>query len=152
MRSLIALVFVATALSANAAELVSRKFSFTYFGHDVGSSTYYSCDSAEDMAREQLQTLGAQNIRVSCSGGIQNWGNRWDAFPVSITARFAVPASRENAQRMVIKDSGRDSNCDFNAQFLAQLLKKLPNARLVSRSVSCRGADGRYSFTVDAAL
>ena len=152
MRLMIIMALVLSSLAATAGDLVSRRFSFTYIGGDMGTRTYYNCDSVEDMLRDHLRTLGAQNIRVSCSGGIQTWGNRWDATPVSMSARFVVPASRDNAQRLVIADRGFNTNCDFNVQMLNKLLRSLPNARMVSRSNSCRGSEGRYSFTVDAAL
>lgn len=152
MRLMIAMCLIVSSLSAFGSELVSRKFSFTYFGSDVGSRTFYSCDSAEDMLRDRLVELGAQNVRVSCFGGIENWGGTWNATPVSLTARFMVPGTRANAQRLVIMGDRFNSNCDFNVQMMNKLLKNLPNARMVSRKSSCRGARGSWSYTVDAAL
>jgi len=152
MRLMIIMALVLSSLTASATDLVARRFSFTYQDRNPGTRTYHNCDSVEDTLRDHLQTLGAQNIRVTCSGGIQNWGNRWDAWPVSLSARFSVPANRDNAQRLVIADRGFNTNCDFNVQMLTSLLRNLPNARTISKSNSCRGSDGRYSFTVEAAL
>ena len=152
MRFMIAMCLIVSSLSVFGNELVSRKFSFTYFGSDIGSRTYYNCDSAEDIMRDRLVELGAQNVRVSCFGGIENWGGRWNATPVSLTARFMVPGSRANAQRIVLKSDRFESNCDFNVQLMNKLLKSLPNARMVSRKSSCRGGRGNWSYTVDAAL
>lgn len=152
MRLIIAVALLVSSFAASAVETVSRRFSFTYMDRSVVTRTYHNCDSVEDTLRDHLRTLGAQNIRVTCSGGIQNWGNRWEAWPVSLSARFVVPANRDNAQRLVIADRGFNTNCDFNVQLLSKLLRELPNARMISKNDRCRGSEGSYSFTVDAAL
>ena len=153
MRSILALCLLMASLTSTAADYVARKFSFTYFGNDLGSRTYYSCDSAEDMLKEHLERLGAQSIRTSCFGGIQTWGGRLDAQPVSLSARFQVLNDISATSRVVLSSRSRgEENCDFNVSLLRQLLKVMPNVKLVSRQSSCRGSRGNWNYTLDVAL
>ncbi|MBD65602.1 MAG: hypothetical protein CME62_10375 [Halobacteriovoraceae bacterium] len=45
-----------------------------------GSRVYYNCNSVEDKVEDVLLQLGAKNIRVRCSGGLDRWGMSTDAF------------------------------------------------------------------------
>lgn len=153
MRLILALAIALSCVSAFAQDTVTRRFNFTYFGSDVGTRTYYNCDSAEQILRDHLESLGAQNVRTSCFGGIQNWGNRWDATPVSLSARFSVSTDSSRVSRVVLSSNrSGNSDCDFNVSLLGQLLKVMPNVKMVSRSSSCRGAEGRWNYTLDVAL
>src|SRR4051812_34217608 len=83
MKKPVALLVLFFSMSSFAA-----KVSFTYFGNEGNRQSYYSCDYVQVQAEEYLDTFGAKNVEVYCSGGIQPWGS---AQPVSVNATFDVP-------------------------------------------------------------
>ena len=132
--------------SAFATEYVSRKMNFTpnmYTGRTV---SYYNCSSLEDTIESHLKALGAQNIRVSCSGGIEMGWNT----PAHVRANFevAVPAANDASRQLSL--SGRDS-CSMNVQFLDAAIPLFPGVKVLSKHSSCMGGrfdSWKYSLSV----
>ena len=130
--TLIAL-FVSTA--AFATEYVSKKLSWSPMTHSGWTETYYNCDWAEGQVESHLQSLGAQNISVSCSGGIQwNWTS-----PIFVNAKFDVPTNGSVSRDVTL--SGNDA-CNFNTDFLDRVIPMFPGVAVRSRRSSCMG--GRF--------
>lgn len=123
--------------SAFATEYVSRKLSFGPSMYNGGTVTYYNCSSVEDTVESHLKALGAQNIRVSCSGGIEMGWNT----PAHVRASFevAVPAANDASRQVGL--SGRES-CSLNTQFLDAAIPLFPGVKVLSKRSSCMG--GRF--------
>ena len=142
--TMIALVLAAS--SAFATEYVSRKLSFGPLTHSGWNQTYYNCDWAEDQVESHLEALGAQNVRVSCSGGIEwNWTS-----PIFVTARFDAPVPAANDASRSVVLAGRES-CGFNTEFLDKAIPLFPGVQLNRRSSSCSGGrldSWKYELTV----
>ena len=65
--------------SAFASEYVTKKLSWGPRTHHGGTVTYYNCDSVENTVESHLEALGAQNVSVNCSGGIEmGWSTLGD--------------------------------------------------------------------------
>jgi hypothetical protein len=62
------------------AHRVSIHKEFTLWSSTPTGSIYYNCDSVEDAVTELLSKLGARNISVRCTGGIQDYEPPMDAF------------------------------------------------------------------------
>lgn len=124
--------------NAFSTEYVSKSFSYSDSGRDGNSTNYYSCDYAESALRTHLQTLGAIDINVSCSGGIE-FGR---FLPVNLESNFKVTAltdpSTAKIESVTIKSVRRgDSPCFFNTKLLNKLVKNFPNVYVDSKSTSC---------------
>lgn len=140
--TVIALMVFAT--SSFATEYVSKKMGWSPMTSSGWNQTFYNCDWAEDQVESHLQSLGAQNVHVSCSGGIETG---WTG-PISISARFDVPVNGTVAKDVVL--SGRES-CSFNTQFLDRAIPMFPGVTLNSRRSSCMGGrldSWKYELTV----
>lgn len=128
--TIIALAFAAT--TAFATEYASKKLSWSPMTHSGWNQTYYNCSFAQDQVEAHLETLGAQNIRVTCSGGIEwNWTS-----PVFITAKFDVPVNGTVTRGA--KLAGRES-CAFNTEFLDRVIPMFPGVAVRARRSSCSG-------------
>jgi hypothetical protein len=145
---LIAVAALLLAFNAFAVEFTTTTFSHTDTGIDGFSRNYYSCDFAESALESHLETLGASNISVSCSGGIEyNWG----MFPVNLAARFDMPsATPENHTRSEnIRVSSRsfgNSSCNFHTKLLNKLLPLFTNVAVNAKRTSCMDNDSRWSY------
>lgn len=120
--------------SAFATEYVSRKLSFSPRTYTGGTVTYYNCDSVESTVESHLATLGAQNIRVSCTGGLEmGWST-----PAHVRATFdvAVPAANDASREASL--SGRES-CSLNTEFLDAAIPLFPGVKVLSKRSSCMG-------------
>ncbi len=140
------IALLAMVLSFN---VLAVEFSHTDFGNDGFSRHYYSCDFAEAALEGHLEALGATQIDVSCSGGIESWG----VFPVTLQARFDLPnATRENHTRATalrLKASSRfNEACFFHTKLLNKLLKVTSNVEVNSRSAHCVDNRSRWSYSV----
>ncbi len=61
--------------AAFSAEYKSQETNFTIQTWTMyGSTVYYNCDSVETKTKDLLKTLGAKNINVRCTGGIDVFG------------------------------------------------------------------------------
>lgn len=132
MMTIVAALFAVS--SAFATEYVSRKLSFSPRTHNGGTISYYNCDSVEDTVASHLEDLGAQNVRVSCSGGIEmGW-----MTPVFVRASFDAAVSASNGVTRTVVLQGSES-CHLNTEFLDAAIKLFPTATLESKRASCNG-------------
>ncbi len=145
--------FIALFAALVSSTAFATDFTFTYFGRDVGSVTYYNCDSVESIVEGHLEALGATSIRVRCTGGIENWGGTWRAMPVRVRASFNSPVATGNGEHTVLLNSraGRNTGCGFNTALLDRLLPVVENVRVVSREARCNGEQGRWAYHVEVA-
>ncbi len=142
--TVIAALFIVS--SAFASEYVSRKMSFSPRTNNGETTTYYNCDSVESIVESHLEDLGAQNVRVSCSGGIQmGWTS-----PAFVRANFEVALPGVNGTSRQVVLTGRDS-CSLNVEFLDAALKLFPGVKVVSKRSSCMGGrldSWKYTLSV----
>ena len=130
--TVIAALFIVS--SAFASEYVARKLNWSPRSHNGGTISYYNCDFVEATVESHLADLGAQNVRVSCSGGIEmGW-----TTPAHVRASFevAVPSANGTSREVVL--SGRES-CSLNVEFLDKALPLFPGVKVVSKRSSCMG-------------
>lgn len=73
--SVVLVALVGQTVLAIPASNVSNSYGFTISSiWDFGGRVYYNCDSVEDAAKDMLQHLGARNISVQCTGGLDHNG------------------------------------------------------------------------------
>lgn len=140
--TMIALVLAAT--TAFATEYATKKMSWSPMTHSGWNTTYYNCDWAEGQVESHLKALGGQNVRVTCSGGIETG---WTS-PIFVNAKFDVPTNGSVSRGVTL--SGRES-CDFNTEFLDAAIPMFPGVALRSRRSSCSGGrldSWSYTLTV----
>lgn len=146
MRFLTVLTLVFS-VSASAGEWATKKISFspsTYTGG--GTQHWYNCDSVEDTVEKHLEDLGATNISVRCSGGLDNGRFPSPAF-VSGTFDAPVPTPEEDGVSAIVLE-GRQS-CSLNTEFLDYVLPMFSGATVISRRASCWGSwSDRWKYTI----
>lgn len=140
-------LFILLTSLAQATEYVKKEIDFTYVGNNGSSSTYYSCDYARDQLERHLQSLGAQKIDVSCSGGL----DRWMTMPVSLYGSIEVPTglTAENARattKILKPASAFDTACDFNVKLLDTIIPLFDNVTLVNKRGVCFNNRSRWSY------
>lgn len=140
--TIIALVFAAT--SAMATEYMSKKLSWSPLMRSGWNQTFYNCDWAENQVESHLESLGAVNVSVSCSGGIEwNWTS-----PIFVRAKFDVPVNGAVTESRTL--AGREA-CSFNTELLDKVIPMFPGVTLNSRRSSCMGGRTdmwKYELTV----
>lgn len=147
---LIAVAALLLAFNAFAVEFTTTTFRHTDNGIDGFSRNYYSCDFAESALESHLETLGASNIRVTCSGGIEQG---WGMWPVNLTARFDIPSAtaenhtRSEATRVSSRSFG-NSSCNFHTKLLNKLLPLFTNVSVGAKRTTCMNNDSRWSYDV----
>lgn len=141
MKKLFAAVVCALSLSAFAG---SEKVSFGYSGIEGWGQSYYSCDYAEAQTEKHLATLGATQVDVRCTGGIE-FGRMW---PVSVTATFDLPvlSGRNEAEAVTIKGERRNPACGLNVAIIKAILPKFSNVTVLAKNDSCAFASSTYSY------
>jgi hypothetical protein len=145
MRSyVLIMVFCFVSMSAFSAEYVAKSFSYSDSGRDGMSQNFYSCDYAESALSSHLEKLGAIDINVRCSGGIEHGSYS----PVNLNSSFKVTKftdpSTAKIEVATLKSRGSDSPCFFNTKLLNQLVKYFPNVYVDSKKASC--FDNRTSW------
>jgi hypothetical protein len=124
-------------------------FSFSYSGWGTFEQTYYTCSAAEDILEDHLETLGAKNVRVSCSGGLENWGNQWRTFPLNLRATYINTSTGATTRNVrITSSSGRSNGCDFNTKLLNKLIPKLGNVQVTSKRDRCIGESSRWEYNL----
>jgi hypothetical protein len=145
MKKLMALIVMIFSLTAFAKENVS----FTYFGNEGFSHSYYACSYVEDQANAYLQLFGATNIEVYCNGGIQPWGS---VQPVSLDASFDLPVVAGHAVEAVKIDGDTfHASCGINVRIIKELLKKFTNITVVKKDDACGFVDSNYHYELNIA-
>lgn len=137
-----ALLISSSAFAAN--------FSFTYFGNEGGRQSFYACDYVEDQTTSYLELLGATNIDVRCTGGIQSSG--WSAQPVSIRASYELPlVTGQNVETVEIKGDSFNPACGINVRIMNEALKTFTNVKVLKKQDSCAFASSNYYYKLNIA-
>ena len=143
MKTLFIVMMMSLSLPAFARESVS----FTHFGNNGGNQSYYACDYAQDQTESFLDLVGATNVDVTCSGGIQPWGT---AFPVSIRADFDLPMiTTSNVESVQVDGDTWNPACGLNVQIINSLVVKFPNVKVVRKSDACAFSTSNYSYLLN---
>lgn len=150
MRSMIiGLILVSS--SAFAGEYVSQKFSVSVGGMGGWNTTYYNCDSLEDRVESNLEKLGAVNVRVRCSGGLDTWGHM-PPMPAYVTASFDAPVAGTTTTRALTIKSRMGDSCEADVATFDAALPLFPAITVLSRKASCSfGNNGRWSYDLSIA-
>ena len=140
-----ALGFVGTAQASEVAYPTETEINYTLLSHvGGGEQVYYNCDSVEDTVESMLKKLGAENISVRCTGGLdQDW--RFPT-PANVSARFIAASSVKNnqaprkasVQNVVLRDNG---SCHLYKETL-ETLEVAMELEIVKAPGACR-ADSR---------
>lgn len=150
----IALLALVLTTSAFAQEYVTKKVSFTIPTLNLGTQTFYNCDSVESLVAGHVKTLGGENVKVNCTGGLDTWNPGWSTAAF-VSAKFdvLVPAGENTGgqERFIVRsNSTRSSDCSLNVFVMDKLVKHFPAIEVLERKVSCRGARGSWSYDVQA--
>lgn len=98
-RIFVTIAVIATSISAMAAEYAypeQYKISYTIDSFTgPGDRIYYNCDSVESNTKSLLKKLGAEKIRVTCSGGFDPYTG-FPPTPAYVTAKFIAPTMTKN--------------------------------------------------------
>jgi hypothetical protein len=148
----IALLALILTSSAFAQEYVTKKVSFTIPTLNLGTQTFYNCDSVESLTAAHIKTLGGENVKVTCTGGIDTWNPNWSTAAF-VSAKFdALMPTGDNTggqERFMVRSSGvRSSDCQLNVFVMDKLVKAFPAVQVLERKVSCRGARGTWSYDI----
>lgn len=123
---------------------------FTIFSNVGSGQVYYNCDSVEYKVEELLEEMGAQNIRVRCSGGLDRFGQFSTSARVNTTfdvLSYEMPndGTMFSTKRVEIRE--RDNCHLYNSSFKA--LSKSFEISEISTGVCFRPGDRtRISFKV----
>ena len=143
MKKLFTLAMIMVSVSALAKESIS----FTHYGHNGGSQSYYACDYAQSQAETYLQVFGARNIEVSCSGGINSWGM---PQPVSVSADFDLPnLTTQASEKVEVEGDSSSPACGLNVQMIKAYLSVFKNIQVVKKSDSCAFTTSNYYYLLN---
>jgi hypothetical protein len=122
----------------------------TFFGNHMGNYTMVSCHYAEFVAWEFMTKLGAKNLSMFCSGGIQPYG----VYPINLDIQYDAPDLSGETQVTTVDILSRtwDSNCVYDTHLMQTLLREMPNLRKVSGNNHCFTPRDRYSYRIDVTL
>lgn len=136
--------------SESASKPASERFFFTFTGNWSGNYTMVSCDYAEYVAQDFMRKLGATNVSVNCSGGIQPYG----VYPINLNVNYdaVVLGERTRVRTIDIDSQVWNSNCVFDTRLMRTLLREFKNVKPVSQFDSCFQSDSRYSYRLDVTL
>lgn len=136
MKTLTLLVTLMAGAFAQATETVN----FTYFGNEGRNRIHLSCHYAENAVDQILGQIGATDVDVRCTGGI-DYGFY---TPVSITAKFNLPTTAT-----VKVESDFNTNCFFDTKFVDALVRSNDNITKVNGRSHCFDSDSRYNYTLE---
>lgn len=122
------------------ATTTEQNLNFYYSGFEGRNRVYLACDFAESSAIELLEQLGAYDIEVYCSGGI-DFGRM---FPISLRGNYVVDNSR-SGETIEIK-SNFNTNCYLNTRFLDNVLKTMDHIEVVKKRSYCFDSDSSYNY------
>lgn len=143
MRSLIISALLIST-SAFAGEWVTKKVSFSPRTYTGGTTHYYSCSAVENTVESHLEALGATNVKVRCSGGI----DRGWSTPAFVSGSYDVKVPETNDMARVVTLKGYES-CDLNSEFLDYVVREIPGATVLKRRASCFGGRmDRWSYDI----
>lgn len=128
----------------------AANINFTYFGNEGGRQSYYACDYVEDQTQSYLELLGATNIDVRCSGGIQPSG--WSVQPVSIRASYDLPVvTGQSVETVEIQGDAFNPACGINVRIMKEALKTFSNVEVLKKQDSCAFASSNYYYKLNIA-
>lgn len=147
----LALTLLMMSTSAFAVGYQSARASYTIFSNVGSGQVYYNCDSVENHVEDLLEEMGARNIRVRCSGGLDRFGGRFST-PASVVAtfealRYGYPNDGTIFSNRKVEIRERDNCHLYNTSFRA--LEKHFEISNSSASACFRPGDRtRISFNV----
>lgn len=143
--------FLLLASSAFAVDAIPRTSKVGFFVSEstgAGNTTYYSCDGLEDLTKSMLKKLGASDIRVRCSGGLDS-GTYWGT--PSIDVSFVSPMRGSGAearaasyQTVQLRDS---DNCHAAQTIFAAIRSRLDLTSVSGTESFC---DSNDSYRIQA--
>jgi hypothetical protein len=123
---------------------MATNFSFTYFGNEAGTQSYYACSYVEDQAQSYLELLGATHIDVRCSGGITSG---WNAGPVTLNASFDLPVVTNNDfETLEISGDFSSPACGLNVRIIKEILKSMAYIQVIKREDACAFSTSNYYY------
>lgn len=153
-RLLVLIAFFGMGSAASAADFAyPEKFKVSYTLDTIlgaGDRIYYNCDSVESETKSLLKKLGAENIRVTCSGGYDH--HMGHSGPAFVSARFVAPTMTKNnaAPRLAsvreVRIRGND-NCHFMSNTL-EALSEVLELDVLSGDRSCFSSRSRSNYVV----
>lgn len=139
MKKLTAVIAMVLSLGAFAVE---QEVNFTYFGNEeIGTRSYHNCDSVESSAKSILKKLGATDISVRCTGGLDVWSRM--ALPVNLRASFNTPVVTGESYEIV---KLRGDNCGLETRMIKSFLKVFTNIEVLKERSNCGMSRATYSF------
>lgn len=149
--SLIASFFISAPATAQTVYAVSQTQKLTFSVWDstgAGNHTYFSCDGLEDLTKSLLLQLGAQKIKVRCSGGLDSTGY-WGS-PL-VRAEFIAPMVSEQSTNTLatyhlVSLKGRD-NCSAAQTIFSAISKKMDVTVHKGQNNFC---ESRQSYQIEA--
>lgn len=125
------------------ARLEKQKLSFSYSGF----RSAYSCSYVENQTKKILKGLGAQNVSVRCSGGIEDRSET-----VFVRAQFS--SIRETTADKSTRTASPtpvtfkfDESCDLHERIIRYSLKKF-EVYAEDNDSSCYNWQGRVNYSV----
>jgi hypothetical protein len=153
MTALVSLMGVAA--FALPAKVVSNSYSFTLNSNwDFGGKVYYSCDSVEGTATDMLKKMGARNVSVDCSGGMDATNPGWPPMDAYLSVKYdSVKAASGNDGQTVQADYASVVLRDYQNCFMAnQLFKKFSptfDIKDLTGLRSCMEPESNYKYSFD---
>lgn len=133
-----------------------NSFDFVINGHtDMGNEVYYNCRSVEDFTETMLTKLGATNISVSCTGGI-DWGmpTLYPSVTVSFDSIRLPSATATGAQVAATWTDVKIHDFD-NCHLANQVLKGVQDhfdIQGLKTSGMCSDSNDSYSFQLSTLM
>lgn len=126
-----------------------RNTSFTISTFGGGNNHFYSCDTVEWEVEALLKKLGATNISVRCTGGIDSWNINFSR-PAYVRASFTALSisnditdfETEGLRIVNLKLKTRPTNCHLLTQAFQGLKDDLPV--LSSRTSFCSHSPSNF--------
>lgn len=147
----LALVLLTMSSSVFAVGYQSVRANYTIFSNLGGARVYYNCDSVENHVEKLLEDMGARNIIVRCSGGLDTFNGRFNT-PANVTAKFEAlsyehPNDGTHFSTKRVEIRKRDNCHLYNSSFKA-LRKYFEISNAQSSSCFRPGDRTRISFNV----
>lgn len=149
MKLLISIIAMISA-TAYGADFEQKSLSYSLTDRmSNGGQIFYNCDSVITKTERMLRKLGAKNIDVDCTGGLDRFGR--NHLPAYVSADFLALNSELSGNRNVSFQTVRFSernNCHFVNESLKELSKALEVSELSMRSCAGSRSSARASVTV----
>jgi hypothetical protein len=114
-----------------------------------GERIFYNCDSVETKTKAMLKKLGAKDINVDCTGGLDRFGRHH--MPAYVSADFMALNSELSGNRNVAFQTVKfveRNNCHFVNSSLKSLSEVLEISEISLRNCTSSRSTARASVTV----